>query len=118
MQDDLVLPSRAADGDDKVGLPLVHVVWQQKRQQILGFLEKILRLLVLEDEIPHRLIEPCKRFEFRNVIRVRQKPHVENQVRIQRQAVFKAERQNRHMHRPFAHAARDKVNEFSAELPG
>ena len=113
-----MLPSRAADGDDKIRLAFVHVVWQQKGQQILGLLEKILRLLVLEDEIPHRLIEPCKRFEFRNVIRVRQKPHVENQVRIQRQTVFEAEGQNCHMHRPFAHAARDKVNEFSAELPG
>ena len=113
-----MLPSRAADGDDKIRLAFVHVIWQQKGQQILGFLEKILRLLVLENKIPHWLVEPRKCFELRNVIRVRQKPHVENQVRIQRQAVFKAERQNRHMHRPFAHAARDKVNELSAELPG
>ena len=85
---------------------------------ILGFLEKVLRLLVLENEIPHRLIEPCKRFEFRDIVGIRKEPHVENQVRIQRQAVFKAEGQNRHVHRPFAHAARNKVNELSAELPG
>ena len=70
-----MLPSRAADGDDKVGLPFVHVVWQQKRQQILGFLEKILRLLVLENEIPYRLIEPRECFELWNIIRIRQEPH-------------------------------------------
>ena len=111
-----MLPARAADGNDQIGLSLVDVVRQQKCQQILGLFQKILRLLILEDEIANRLVKPCLRFQLRNVIGIRQKSHVKDKVRVQRQTVFEAERKNRHMHRPFAHAAGNKINELAAEL--
>ena len=113
-----VLAAGAADGDDEVCFSLVEIIGQQERQQVLDLGRKVQRLLIFEDKIPHRLVQPGLMLELRDIIGIRQETDIEDQIGFQRQPVFEPEGDDAHVHRMLPHPTRDQIDQDPAQLAG
>ena len=89
----------AADGNDKLILPFLDVIGDQKRDHILQLLLEFHRLRIGHDKILHRLVISGLPLQFINIIRIRKEAHVKNQIRIRRNPVLEAEGRDRNHQR-------------------
>ena len=85
----------AADADGQVGLPFGDVLRDQELQQVQRVLQEVGGRLRPVQEAAHFLIAAGVRPQRRHEMRVRQEPHVEQQVGVDRNAVLEPEAQDR-----------------------
>ena len=81
----------AAYGNDQLRPSLLQILGQQKCQQRLQPLQKPPCRLRCEHIFPHRLVQPRQGLQLRHIVGVGEKPHIKYQIRLQRQAILKAE---------------------------
>ena len=84
-----------ADRDHKLVLSFFHILWNQEADQIDQFATQDLGFLILRQEIADLRIPAGMRPQFREIIRVRQEAHIEDQIGILRNAVFESKGKNR-----------------------
>ena len=82
-----MLSAGAAEGDGQVALTLTDVMGQQIDQEVGNTLNEFSGLRKGADVAGHPRIAPREVLEPRNVIRVRQKANVENQVAVRRNSL-------------------------------
>src|SRR6266849_10405138 len=113
--DRAVAAARAAEGDGEVALALALVVGEGEGEQVEQAAEELLALRAAEHPGGHRGIRARLRAQLLDEERVRQEAAVERQVRIARQAVLVAERDQRDGHRARL-GTRDEVAQRAAQL--
>ena len=86
-----VVTSCAAHADGDEILPFVAVPAQRARKQIHEAIHVLLRTLLVEHVIGHRLVHPTELAQLLNPVRVGQKADIENDVGIARGAVLEPE---------------------------
>src|SRR5947207_13487170 len=86
-----VAPAGASDGHGQVRLALTLVERQQEAQQVAQPGEQLPCLVVAKHELTHLLVPPVERTEPVHEVRVRQEPHVEDEVGVEGDAVLVAE---------------------------
>src|SRR4029453_9615973 len=93
-----VFATRAAKRDRQVTLAFFNVMGHQVRKQAFHTPQKFAGLRKGPDEPPHFVRASGKPSKAGNEVRIRQKPHVKDQVRIGRHTVSVAEAHNRNEH--------------------
>ena len=73
-----VLTASATEANCEIALAFMNVVRKQVNQQIGNAVDELLRLRERTDIFCHARMTACKRPEFRNEMRVRQKANVED----------------------------------------
>src|ERR1017187_2040454 len=96
-------PAGASQGNCEITLTLPNVMRDQIRQQALDATEKFSRLRERTNVSRDPRIFAAEWPEARDEMRIRQKPHVENQIRIGRNAVAESEAYNRYQQRSEEH---------------
>ena len=84
-------PAGAADGDGEAELALLHIERQQEGHKVFKLFHELLRLRAAEDELRDGVVEAGLVAQLRDVIGVREKADVEDEVRFDRDAVFVTE---------------------------
>src|ERR1700694_1915304 len=105
----------AADADRQVGFSLSQELRQKKIEKMVQFFLELLHFFGAAQVGDHRGVAARQRFQFRHVVRVRQKAHVENQICIKRHAVFVSERHHRYTERALLGDAANGVGELFLE---
>ena len=85
-------PARAAEGERESRFPFGDVQRDEKVEQGLETLQEALRFGLRVEEGGDRSIGSASVAQSRHVVRIRQEPHVEYEVGIQRQAELETER--------------------------
>ena len=88
--------ARTANRKSDVRLALFFILRKQEVDERIHVLQKIPRLVVRIHVVDNRLIGPGVRLQVGNEIRVRQKADIENQIRVDRNAVFESKTHERH----------------------
>ena len=114
-RDGAVPSAGAANGDHKLCLALLYVLRKREIDKVLQLVHEVLRRLILEHELVNVLIQSRLVPKLRDIIRIWQEAHVENEVSLQRNAVLEAEGQHIYRHCAFAQTARDHINKHSAQ---
>src|SRR5262249_31914660 len=83
-----MLSARATNGNRQITLPLWNVRRNEIRKQSFEPPQKLTRLRKRIDVPLHLLVLPGELPKLRNKMRVRQKPHVKNQIRVRRNSKF------------------------------
>src|SRR5215470_11618324 len=86
-----VLPAGAAERDRQVALAFADIMRQQINQKVGDAVHKLDRLRERPDISSYRRIAACQMFKPRNVIRVREKPDIEDQIAVIRDPVAESE---------------------------
>ena len=81
----------AADAQSKVRLPLRGVAGDKEGEHAVSHLEEPLRVVVAEHGFAHRFVVPGEGAQYGIVVRVREKPGVEEGIHIQGGTVLEAE---------------------------
>src|SRR5262249_21659512 len=87
-----VMSARATERDRKITLPLFDIVRQEIDEQIRDAFDEFPSLRKRPDVARHARVAARKLLERGYVVRIRKKPHVENQVAIGRNTVPESER--------------------------
>src|SRR5205807_1841097 len=111
--DGTMTPSRAPEGDRQITFALADVMGNQISQQTLEAPEEFTRLGEGSDIAGHFGIASRKLAQPGNKMRIGQKAHIENQVRVGRQTVPISEAHQGNHQRPFASA----LKPIDDELP-
>ena len=111
-----VVPPGAADGDHQGGLPLLHILGQEEGEELLQMPHELRGLPVAEEEGTHRLLQPGALLELGDVVGVGQEAHVKDQVRVDGDAVLKAEGGHRHGHTLLRGAHAEEAEKLPPEL--
>ncbi len=87
------MPSTGAPHcDGEVALSFVPVCRNQRFEQSLHAVEKVLGCRLRQDEVAHRIVETAQRTKRLVVVGIRDEPHVEHRVHVERKTVFEPER--------------------------
>src|SRR6185437_1063042 len=81
----------AAERNREIALPFAYIVRQQINQKLRNPVNELPGLREGAYVTRHSRVPPRQLFKFRNVVRVRQKSHVENQIAVRRNAMAKTE---------------------------
>src|SRR5208282_6489836 len=97
-----VPPSRASERDGQIALSFPDVMRDQIREQVLDPAKEFAGLWKGTDVASDATVLAAERAEAQDEVRVRQKPHVENKVRIGGNSVAEPEAYHRNKQRPAA----------------
>jgi hypothetical protein len=107
----------APDGDGEVTFSLAFETWQTKFEQGCDTIQKPATIRLRQDEVFYGLRAAGHFTELRNEVRIVQKTHVEQQIRIDRRAELEAEGHDARTHVCGSACAGAKVRRhFSAKL--
>src|SRR5579871_497455 len=113
-----VLPAGAADGDGQMCLALRRVLGQQVLEQVVEPPLELLRLAPLQHPLADLRAVAGESAQRLHVVRVGEKPHVEDQVGVDGYPVLVAERRDAHDEGARAARADVRIRQLLAQLAG
>ena len=109
-------PAGAAHADCEAELALLNVQRHKKAQQVFHLFHEGAGLDAVKNILGHRPVKAGEGTQLLQIVGVRQKAHVEDQIRVQRQPVLEAESLHRDLQRALGTGGRDKVKELALKL--
>ena len=106
----------AADGHHQVHLPLLHIVGDEKVQELCEHVHEGPGLGIAEHEVRNRLVQPREGPEIFHIKGIGQEAHVEDQVRVHRDAVLVAEGHGRDLQLPLLSRPRKEAEHAALQL--
>src|SRR5690349_10630645 len=85
-------PAGTTESDRDIGLALARIARKQEEKQFLDARQRLLIGRILADIGRNLAVESGHRLQYRIPMRIAQKAHVEQQIRVARHAPCKAER--------------------------